>query len=97
MLQGCCNVIVGDVGQNSASLFRFRSTTRYDNVITLALGYILLDIFLFLVLDFESRGFRHSSLSRLSLRRLRFRFFGYFKDFLRIKDELPFLALLMYS
>jgi len=90
------NVIVGETDQygkrikTSARLLRFRSTTRYDYTIALAFGYILLGTFLFLLHDFGSRDFRLSPFLYLSLRRLRFRFFDYFEDFLRIKDELPF-------
>ena len=80
-----------------------RSTTRYDNTITLALVYTLIDTFFFLVPDLGSRRTRRSSLLRLSLRRLRFRFLDEFEDFLRIKDEftldcdaLPLLTLLAY-
>jgi hypothetical protein len=62
------NVNVPEIGQYrrsdriSASLIRFRSTTRYDNTITLALIYTLLDIFFFLVLDFGSNSSRYSPL-----------------------------------
>jgi hypothetical protein len=104
------NVIVGEADQYgkririSARLLRFRSTTRYDYTIALTFGCILLDTFLFFLLDSGSRNFRLSPFLYLSLRRLRFRFFDYFEDFLRIKDELsfnsyalPFLTLSTYS
>jgi hypothetical protein len=88
----------------SALLYLFRSTTSYDNTITLALVYTILDTFLFLVLDRGSYSPRYSSLFRLPFRYLRFRFFDEFEDFLRIKDELsfnryalPFLTFFTYS
>jgi hypothetical protein len=90
------NVIYPEAGHTrkqdtkSALLCLFRSTTSYDNIITLALVYTILDTFLFLVLDIRSYSPRYSSLFRLPFRRLRFRFFNEFEDFLRIKDELPF-------
>jgi hypothetical protein len=73
-----------------ARLLRFRSTTRYDYTIALTFGCILLDTFLFFLLDFGSYNFCRSPFLYLSLRRLYFRFFDYFEDFLYIKDELPF-------
>jgi hypothetical protein len=63
---------------------------NYKNTIALAFRCIFLVILLLLFLDFGSRSFRPLPLFRLFLRRLYFRFFDYFKDFLRIKDELPF-------
>ena len=90
------NVIVGEFGQYGSSdrildsLPGFRSTTRYDNTITLTLGYIFVYTLFFLFLDFGSRSLNRSSLFRLSLRRFRLRFLDDFEDFLRIKDELPF-------
>jgi hypothetical protein len=48
------NVIIGEFGQNF--------TTRYDNIITPTLGYILFDTFLFLLLDLGSYNFRRSPL-----------------------------------
>jgi len=92
------NVIVGEFGQygssdrNSDYLSRFQSTTRYDNTITLTLGYIFVYTLFFLFLDFGSRSLYRSSLFRLSLRRFRLRFLDDFEDFLRIKDELPFYS-----
>jgi hypothetical protein len=68
-----CNVIVLEAEQYQkrnrilASLLRFRSTTRYDNTIILALRSILLDMFLFLFFNFGSYSFRRSPLFRLSL------------------------------
>jgi hypothetical protein len=67
---------------NPAAYHPVTSTTRYDNIITLTLGYILL--------DFWSYNFRYLPLFRLSLRRLYFRSLDEFEDFLRIKDEFPF-------
>jgi hypothetical protein len=104
------NVIVLEVGQyRKSDKFlslpnKELSTTCYDNVITLALRYIFLDILFFLFLDFGSRSLRRSPLFCLSLRRLYLRFLDEFENFLRIKDELPFnsyvlpfLTLLTYS
>ena len=62
------NVIVGEADQYgkrikiSARLLRFRSTTRYDYTIALAFGYILLDTFFLLLLDFGNYSFRRSPL-----------------------------------
>jgi hypothetical protein len=90
------NIIVGEFGQYRSSnrildsLPRFRSTTRYDDTITLTLGYIFIYTLFFLFLNFGSRSLYRSSLFRLSLRRFRLRFLDDFEDFLRIEDELPF-------
>jgi hypothetical protein len=47
----------------SAFLRLFRSTTSYDNIITLALIYTILNTFLFLILDLGSYSPYYSSLS----------------------------------
>jgi hypothetical protein len=80
-----------------------RSATRYDDTITLAFVYTLINTFFFLVPDLRSCRTYRLSLLRLSLRRLYFCFLNKFKDFLRIKDEftlnydvLPLLTLLTY-
>jgi hypothetical protein len=73
LFKSLVNVIIGEADQYrkririSAPLLRFRSTTRYDNTITLAFGCVLLDIFLFLVPDFRSYSSRRSPLFCLSL------------------------------
>lgn len=103
------NVIVLEGDQNrkrikiSLPLTRFRPTTNYDNKIAPALGYILLYILLFLLLNFGSYSFRSSPLFRLPLRCLCFRFFDYLEDFFRIKDKptlyryaLPLFTFLTY-
>jgi hypothetical protein len=66
------NVIVGEADQYgkririSACLLRFRSTTCYNYTMALAFGCVLLDTFLFLLLDFGNYSFRRSPLFRLS-------------------------------
>jgi hypothetical protein len=47
----------------------------YDHTITLAIVYTILDVLVFLVLVLGSYSSYRSPLFRLSLRRLRFRFF----------------------
>jgi hypothetical protein len=96
MQRTCSNVNDGEADQmgkrikNSTLLRSIRPPTNYNNTITLAFQCILLVIFLLLFLDFGIYSFRRSPLFYLSLRRLYFRFFDYFEDFLRIKDKLPF-------
>jgi hypothetical protein len=66
------NVIVGEFGQYGSSdrildyLPGFRSTTRYDNTITLTLGYIFVYTLFFLFFNFGSRSLYRSSLFRLN-------------------------------
>jgi hypothetical protein len=61
-LSAYTNVIVGEFGQYGSSdrildsLPRFRSTTRYDDTITLTLGYIFVYTLFFLFLNFGSRS-----------------------------------------
>jgi hypothetical protein len=67
-LETAYNVIVGEADQYGkririlARLLRFRSTTCYNYTIALAFGYILLDTFLFLLLDFGNYSFCRSPL-----------------------------------